>query len=708
MKVVIIDDQATAESLLTSLLRSRGHQVEIVSNPSQAEQNHQNRAYDLIFLNLVAFETESLSFYQRLPSHSQSSPPLFVALGTRDRTSALETLLNAGIDDFFLAPFDAQTLSWRLTLLEKRAPQRQTSIAKTPRDRLLRHSPYTQAAAIKQFPYIASHHLRQTFVQVKKQLADLAHPPDPVQLDSETSQWLDEMFDRAGVMQQLIGDLLLDTWPGHDSTNSPTARQNYLIVDRNLTILEASSDADRFANAPETAVEGQDVRLGFPELIGVEDTLAAILEGKQISFEINEVARLGEGDRPSYFDLYVSRPHHTLNNESRLIILLNDATERLIFQRKLLHSVNEAETLLKKLTITKDYIAKIIASMADALIVATPTGIIKTTNPATASLFGYSTAELIGQPISHLITDEKFLRYAMQGQPQTQAEVDCQRKTGEAISVSFSCAAIETEENMRDFVYIGRDITERKQAEFQIQQLNTSLQQRTTALELANQDLEAFSRNVSHDLRTPLSHINFFVESLEEEYGEHFDDVARDYVLQIQRSSQRMEALIRDLLQLSQVHRSDLELSDVDLSAIASNILTEFQRNQPGRAIESKITHGAIALGNEGLLKIVLENLIGNSWKYTSKKTHTTIEFGYYENPDNERVYFVRDNGAGFDMNHAEKLFSAFGRLHSKSEFEGTGVGLAIVHRIIERHHGRIWAESQVNCGTTFYFTLAI
>ncbi|MFP4297108.1 MAG: ATP-binding protein [Spirulinaceae cyanobacterium] len=700
MKVVIIDDRASAESLLTSLLRSRGHQVEIWINPGQFEQN---QAYDLIFLNVLTLGTESLSFYQRLRQNTKPPYPLWVALASRDRTPALETLLNAGIDDFFLIPFEAETLSWRLTLLEKRAQER-----KIPRDRLLRHSPYTQAAAIKQFPYITSHHLRQTFVQVKKQLADLANPPNPIHLDPKTTQWLDDIFDRAGVMQQLIGDLLLDTWPNHDSSSTPTARQNYLIVDPNLTILETSSDADRFANTPKTAVEGQDVRLGFPELIGTEDTLAAILEGRQIGFEIDEVARLGEGDRPLYFDLYVSRPYHTLNNESRLIILLNDATERLIFQRKLLHSVNEAETLLKKLTITKDYIAKIIASMADALIVATPTGIIKTTNPATASLFGYSTAELIGQPISHLITDEKFLHYAMLGQPQAQAEVNCQRKTGEAISVSFSCAAIETEDNARDFVYIGRDITERKQAELQIQQLNASLQQRTTALELANQDLEAFSRNVSHDLRTPLSHINFFVESLVEEYGEHFDDIARDYVLQIQKSSQRMEALIRDLLQLSQVHRSDLELSEVDLSAIASNILTELQRNQPGRSVESKITHGAIALGNEGLIKILLENLIGNSWKYTSKKKHTKIEFGYDQNLDNERVYFVRDNGAGFDMSHADKLFSAFGRLHSKSEFEGTGVGLAIVHRIIERHQGRIWAESQVNCGTTFYFTLAI
>lgn len=706
MKVVIVDDQARAESLLASLLRSRGHQVEMCENPTQIQLDRENQGFDLIFFNVVAFEAESLSFYQQLRQNSQPPYPFFVAWG--DRTPILETLLNAGIDDFCLASVDAQTLSLRLTLLEKRIQQRKTPNPKIPRDRLLHHSPYTQAAAIKQFPYIASHHLRQTFVQVKKQLADLAHPPDLAQFDPKTTQWLDDIFDRAGTMQQLIGDLLLDTWPGYDSTNTPTARQNYLIVDRNLTILETSSDADLFANAPETAVEGQDVRLGFPELIGAEDTLAAILEGKQLSFEINEVARLGEGDRPLYFDLYVSRPHHTLNNESRLIILLNDATERLIFQRKLIHSVNEAETLLKKLTITKDYIAKIIASMADALIVTTPTGIIKTTNPATASLFGYSTAELIGQPISQLITDEKFLCYAVQGQPQAQAEVDCQRKTGEAISVSFSCAAIETEENVRDFVYIGRDITERKQAELQIQQLNASLQQRTTALELANQDLEAFSRNVSHDLRTPLSHINFFVESLEEEYGEHFDEIARDYVLQIQKSSQRMEALIRDLLQLSQVHRSDLELSEVDLSAIASNILTELQRNQPQRSVESKITHGAIAQGNEGLLKILLENLIGNSWKYTSKKPHTEIEFGYTQNPDDEQVYFVRDNGAGFDMSHADKLFSAFGRLHSKSEFEGTGVGLAIVHRIIERHNGRIWAESQVNFGTTFYFTLAI
>lgn len=702
MNVVIVDDQATTESLLASLLRSRGHKVEYCTHPSQIAQPNFPKPYHLIFCNLVTFAAESVQFYQQLCESPNQPLPLFVALSDRDSTPTLEALLNAGIDDFLLIPLNTQELSLRLLRLEQQVQQRQNRPLKPQRDRLLRPSHYTQAAAIKQFPYIASHHLRQTFVQVKKHLANLATPPDPLHLDSQTTQWIDDIFDRAGVMQQLIGDLLLDTFPSRDEVSSTTARQNYLIVDRNLTILETSNDADRFANAPKTVLEGVDVRLGFPELIGVEDALAAILQGTQETLEINEIARMGEGDRPLYFDLYISRPHHSLNNDtSRLIILLNDATERLIFQRQLLHSVNEAETLLKKLAITKNYIAKIIASMADALIVTTPTGIIKTTNPATESLFGYSTAELIGQPISQLIPDTAFSTSGILNQ----AEVDCQRKTGEAISVSFSGAAIETEEDVRDFVYIGRDTTQRKQAELKIQELNHSLQQRTTALELANQDLEAFSRNVSHDLRNPLSHISFFVESLAEEYEECFDDVAQDYLVQIRKSCQRMEALIRDLLQLSQVHRSDLELSEVDLSAIASQILSEFQHNDPQRSLKTRIEWGAIAIGNEGLLKIVLENLLGNSWKYTSKKPHTEIEFGYYQ--DEELVYFIRDNGAGFDMSHAEKLFSAFGRLHSKSEFEGTGVGLAIVHRIIERHGGRIWAESQVNCGTTFYFTLS-
>jgi PAS domain S-box-containing protein len=701
MNVLIVDDQAASSSLLAKLLRSREHDVEVCSNSIIAWQHHQQHPYALIFIDLQNFEAESWRWCRQLRGVRRDRAPVLVAVANSCQTQALQAFLNAGGDDVLLKPFESPSLLLRLIALEARAQARQTE----NRDRLLRPSPYTQAAAIKQFPYIASHHLRQTFVQVKKQLAGLATPPSQLPLDTQTAQWLDDILDRAGIMQQLIGDLLLDTWPNRDRANSAPARQNYLIIDRNLTILEASSDAHRFANAPQTVCDNQDVRLGFPELIGVEDTLAAILAGKQASFEIDEVARMGDGDRPLYFDLYVSRPHNTPDDDPHLIILLNDATERLIFQQKLIHSVNEAEILLKKLAITKDYIAKIIASMADALIVATPSGIIKTTNPATEVLFGYSTAELIGQPISQLIADTHFLHQAMQGQPSAKAEVDCRRKTGEAISVSFSCAAIETEEDVRDFVYIGRDVTERKQAELQIKRLNASLQQRTTALEMANQDLEAFSRNVSHDLRTPLSHINFFVQSLEEEYSECLDDMAGDYLLQIKKSCQRMEALIRDLLQLSQVHRSDIEFATVDLSAIAIDIAAELQRNTGDRQIEFIIAPDAIAEGNEGLLKIVLENLFGNAWKYSSKRSHTRIEFGWL-NPD-QPTYFIRDNGAGFDMNHADKLFSAFGRLHSKSEFEGTGVGLAIVHRIIERHGGRIWAESQVNCGATFYFTLA-
>ncbi|MEC4853245.1 MAG: PAS domain S-box protein, partial [Jaaginema sp. PMC 1079.18] len=513
MDVVIVDNQVTTESLLASLLRSRGHQVEWCTHPSQVMQNYPQKSYHLIFLNLVAFTAASLAFYQQV--RELANRPLLVGLS--DRSPALEALLKAGMDDFLLVPLEAQELNLRLLRLEQQVQQQHRSPKTPSRDRLLRPSHYTQAAAIKQFPYIASHHLRQTFVQVKKHLADLATPPNLLHLDTETTQWIDDIFDRAGVMQQLISDLLLDTSPSRNGVNATTARQNYLMVDRNLVILETSPDADLFANAPKTALAGLDVRLGFPELMGVEDTLAAILAGTQESLEIDEIARLGDGDRPLYFDLYVSRPHHSFNPDaSGLIILLNDATERLIFQRQLLYSVNEAETLLKKLAITKNYIAKIIASMADALIVTTPTGIIKTTNPATEVLLGYSTAELIGQPISQLIPDTAVLT---QGMPsQVRAEVNCRRKTGETIAVAFSGAAIETEEDVRDFVYIGRDITHRKQAELKIQELNASLQQRTTALELANQDLEAFSRNVSHDLRTPLSHISFFIESLEEEY----------------------------------------------------------------------------------------------------------------------------------------------------------------------------------------------
>lgn len=237
-------------------------------------------------------------------------------------------------------------------------------------------------------------------------------------------------------------------------------------------------------------------------------------------------------------------------------------------------------------------------------------------------------------------------------------------------------------------------------------QTEQTLLQRTAELETANQELHAFSYSVSHDLRTPLRGIDGFSHALEKDYGDKLDETAKSYLARVRTATQHMGQIIDGLLFLSQVTRQELKKESVDLSQMAKDISHELQANDPDRQHEFVIAPHILAHGDFGLLKVVMINLLGNAWKYTSKHPKAIIEFGLI-NQDGEAIYYVRDDGAGFDMRYVHKLFSAFQRLHAPSEFPGTGIGLATVGRIIRRHGGRIWAEAEIEKGAAFYFTLA-
>jgi len=284
-----------------------------------------------------------------------------------------------------------------------------------------------------------------------------------------------------------------------------------------------------------------------------------------------------------------------------------------------------------------------------------------------------------------------------------------------------------------------QDITERKQTEEKIKSLNEELKHHVLQLEAANRELEAFSYSVSHDLRSPLRSVAGFSRALLEDYAEKLDPEGTDSLERIVAATQRMGRLIDDMLNLSRVTRAELKREEINLSGLAGKIADMLRKTQPGRQAEIIIAEDLVAQGDEHLLTIVLENLLGNAWKFTGKNSNTVIEFGITncgmrnaefglkdqesEN-DNQHeavsqsaihnlksaigkvVYFVKDNGAGFDMSYAGKMFNPFQRLHSVKDFPGTGIGLATVKRIINRHGGSVWIEAEVNRGTTVYFTL--
>jgi PAS domain S-box-containing protein len=322
-------------------------------------------------------------------------------------------------------------------------------------------------------------------------------------------------------------------------------------------------------------------------------------------------------------------------------------------------------------------------------------------------------------------TYEMFLQHVL---PEDRGEVD--RRFSEAIknqtNWNFECRILRKDGVIRWIWAIGgheinsdgkslkmsgivQDITDRKKTEEEIRKLNEELEQRvverTAQLQNLNRELEAFSYSVSHDLRAPLRSIDGFSLAIYEDYYRKLDEKGREYLERIRKATSNMDELIDSMLKLSRVTRYEIHEGSVDLTSIVKE-LTENAVNQDGKRIaEFIIQDNVTASGDLYLLRILLDNLIANAWKFTSKKKKTVIEFGTIKK-DSKTIYFVKDNGSGFEMKYYDKLFGAFQRLHSKKDFPGTGVGLATAQRIVSRHNGKIWAESELNSGTTFYFTL--
>lgn len=350
----------------------------------------------------------------------------------------------------------------------------------------------------------------------------------------------------------------------------------------------------------------------------------------------------------------------------------------------------------------------------DAVVSADSRGNIVYFNSAAERAFRHTRDEVLGKPLTLLMPErfhathrEGFARFLSTGEARVigeTVELAGRRGDGSEFPLELSLAHWKVGDEAY-FTGIMRDVTSSKEAERRIRELNVNLERRANELEAANRELEAFSYSVSHDLRAPLRAIDGFSQALLEDHAGDLDAEGRGYLERVRAAAQRMGHLIDDLLKLSRVTRAEIAREDVDLSALAHEIAESLKNDEPARCVRFNIVPGLKARADPRLMRTALENLIGNAWKFTAGRSEARISVGVAER-DGTPVYFVKDNGAGFDMAYAGKLFGAFQRLHDAREFPGTGIGLATVQRIIHKHGGRIRAEAEKGRGATFNFTL--
>ncbi|MEH2026132.1 MAG: ATP-binding protein [Nostoc sp.] len=487
----------------------------------------------------------------------------------------------------------------------------------------------------------------------------------------------------------------------------------YLIIDENLNILEMSLGLNHFADISNQVKLGQDVRIVFPELEGLEDIFDAIRQGEQDNFELKGIMRSQDTASPLYIDIRITNNLQEDHSSNRLTIVIEDATERMVLEQSLFQGANEANLLLRNLKASKQYIDQIVTSMADALLVTTLSGEIKKINYAAQLLLQYNEIELIGQPITKVIKEVNKYQFII-GDIESidisdnqdinplvkEVETVCYTKSGKTIPVAFSSSIVKTEiEHFQGYVYILRDMTERKQAE------------------IAKQEFLAM---ISHEVRTPIASVIGMASLLL--YTELTTE-QQDFVETICTSGNSLLKIINDFLDFSKIQSGNLELEEEPFGL--RNCINEalYMLAPTAREKGLKLTFldspelPTTIMGDITRLRQVLINLLSNAIKFTetgsievSVTTRKNSDINHSSAANTDEIQFsVKDTGIGIPCDRLERLFKAFSQVNSSitRQYGGTGLGLAICKQLCELMGGRIWVESEFSAGSTFYFTIA-
>jgi PAS domain S-box-containing protein len=480
-----------------------------------------------------------------------------------------------------------------------------------------------------------------------------------------------------------------------------------LIINSEFQILEISATVANFADIPEEVQQGQDVRISFPELIGSEDIIEAIIRGKEQKFHIQGICRSQDKSTPLYIDIYVIKNIKNYNSVDELIIFIIDATSRMILEESLIQNVNEANFLLRNLTASKKYIEMIVASIPDALLLTTPLGQIKKINPAAQVLLEYDENELIGQSISNVIKDwvdnklensDLCPQKTDIGYTSQEIETTCHAKNGKIIPVAISHSILQTEiEHFQGYVYILRDITEWKQAELSKQE---------------------FLAMITHEVRTPITSVSGMASLLLNSKLNHEQE---EFVKTIYASGESLLRIVNDFLDFSKIEsgKLDLEIKPFNLRSCIQESLYLLAQKAQEKGIKLKfIDTPEIPTQIEGditRLRQILINLLNNAIKFTEtgsiEISVTTLQkkIQNHSNNNYELQFAVKDTGIGIEKENLERLFKAFSQVNSSitRQYGGTGLGLAICKKLTELMSGRIWVESELGVGSTFYFAIA-